>query len=201
MKQYNVDVRAVNVETGAILAKDGAEWNEGSSYRQMMRSLAERLSKNIPLVEFRQKQPPVEKKEDVKNNDLYRPTGPLLKFDLGLPTGIAIGYQVTPWLMLGGGVGVCCGYGRTGSFNYGYVPLFVEARFSTPRYKWSLFCDVKGGGLVVGQERKDPIFVAIESGFIYKRFSARLGIRVGIEYFCPMIGISYDLPLDFDSFF
>ena len=41
--QYNVDVRVVNVETGAIEATDGATWARGSSYRELMKNLANNL--------------------------------------------------------------------------------------------------------------------------------------------------------------
>ena len=41
--QYNVDVRIVNVETGAVEATDGATWANGTSYRELMKGLATRL--------------------------------------------------------------------------------------------------------------------------------------------------------------
>ena len=49
MEQYNIDVRVVNVQTGTIVAKDGASCSKGGSYRDMMRELGERLSKNLEL--------------------------------------------------------------------------------------------------------------------------------------------------------
>lgn len=51
MNQYNVDVRAVDVESGAIVAKDGATWRPGSSYRTMMSELASRLAGQIAQVQ------------------------------------------------------------------------------------------------------------------------------------------------------
>ena len=41
--QYNVDVRIVNAETGAVEATDGATWANGTSYRELMKGLATRL--------------------------------------------------------------------------------------------------------------------------------------------------------------
>ncbi|NDV83379.1 hypothetical protein [Bacteroides sp. 51] len=41
--QYNVDVRVVNVESGAVEATDGATWARGTSYRELMKNLASRL--------------------------------------------------------------------------------------------------------------------------------------------------------------
>jgi len=41
--QYNVDVRVVDVETGAINATEGATWTKGTSYRELMKSIANAL--------------------------------------------------------------------------------------------------------------------------------------------------------------
>jgi len=46
-KQYNVEVRAIAVETGEISAKDGATWAKESSFRKLMRNLATRLAKQL----------------------------------------------------------------------------------------------------------------------------------------------------------
>lgn len=50
--QYNVDVRIVDVETGAIDVTDGATWVPGSSYRELMKNMANRLMSqlSIPVV-------------------------------------------------------------------------------------------------------------------------------------------------------
>ncbi len=49
LKQYNVDVRVINVESGTIAAKEGATWSPGSSYRTMMKNLATRLASTIAI--------------------------------------------------------------------------------------------------------------------------------------------------------
>ena len=49
-KQYNVDVRVVNVESGTIAAKSGVTWNTGESYREMMKSLAMDLEKQVAIL-------------------------------------------------------------------------------------------------------------------------------------------------------
>ena len=49
MNQYNVDVRVVNVESGAIAAKDGTTWRPGTSYRTMMSELGSRLAGQIAI--------------------------------------------------------------------------------------------------------------------------------------------------------
>lgn len=103
------------------------------------------------------------------NSPDYRPTGSSLRFAAGFPmlASVAYDYQLQPWLMVGGGVG----FGISGmdwyridyespsnSYNWyeeGYsysheneiggpcMPLFVEAELRTPRYKWSLFLNVR----------------------------------------------------------
>ena len=49
MNQYNIDVRVLNVQSGTIVAKDGATWSQGSSYRTMMQQLATRLANQIAI--------------------------------------------------------------------------------------------------------------------------------------------------------
>lgn len=102
------------------------------------------------------------------NSPVYYPTGPSLRFGVGVPmvVSIAYNYQLKPWLMFGGGLGYgFCGMNHSHtdykSDYYSYtwytwnsiedknvkgdwcMPLFVEAEVRTPRYKWSLFLNVK----------------------------------------------------------
>ena len=49
LKQYNVDVRVIDVESGTIAAKEGTTWNPGHSYRTMMKNLATRLANTIAI--------------------------------------------------------------------------------------------------------------------------------------------------------
>ena len=48
MGQYNVDVRVINVESGTIAATEGATF-AGSSYRETMKSLAQKLAGQIAI--------------------------------------------------------------------------------------------------------------------------------------------------------
>ena len=48
MGQYNVDVRVINVESGTIAATEGASFT-GSSYRETMKSLAQKLAGQIAI--------------------------------------------------------------------------------------------------------------------------------------------------------
>lgn len=49
MGQYNVDARIVDVESGTIIAKEGATWSPDSSYRTMMEQLATSLADKIEI--------------------------------------------------------------------------------------------------------------------------------------------------------
>lgn len=183
MQQYNVDVRAVNVETGAIVAKDGTEWSQGTSYREMMKTLAERLSQSIPVIEFYK--PPLVMKEK-KTDPAYRPTGGSLRFTGGgfdIVGSIAYNYYFTPVFMLGGGVGL----------SAPGIPVYIETDFRTPRYKWSLFVNVKSGyDFYLGR-----FFVNFAFGGSYKNLNIGVGVgTTGIASDIPLIGfISYNLPL------
>ena len=48
--QYNVDVRVVDVQAAYITGRDGATFPQGSSYRETMKNLAERLASQIAMV-------------------------------------------------------------------------------------------------------------------------------------------------------
>ncbi|MDD6165590.1 MAG: hypothetical protein PUB31_04585 [Bacteroidales bacterium] len=68
MEQYNIDVRVVNVQTGTIVAKDGASCSKEGSYRDMMRELGERLSKSLEL-EIEKFQITSDRNSNGNNND------------------------------------------------------------------------------------------------------------------------------------
>ncbi|MBR4774370.1 MAG: hypothetical protein IK010_08080 [Bacteroidales bacterium] len=205
MKQYNVDVRAVNVETGGILAKDGIEFKEGSSYREMMKTLAERISKKIPIVEFFQPQMEViEKKIDPS----YRPTGSSLRFTLGYADilgSLAYNYQITPRFMIGGGAGIGFGNGPVELGDRVAIPFYLEADLRTPRYTWSLFVNVKVGMwyfLDYNEEYEyHPILGSLALGGSHKNLNLGFGITTGVlsghgYLFNPLVFfLSYNLPL------
>ena len=168
MKQYNVDVRAVNVETGGILAKDGIEFKEGSSYREMMKTLAEQISKKIPIVEFHPIEIPTPVVVTPEPTNEYRQTGGYIRFLAGYTMflSLAYDYQISPYFMIGCGAGY--GYGtcqcivtydnpafgdingtiiEAGSYprNEPAIPIYFETELRTPKYKWSLFINAKAG--------------------------------------------------------
>ena len=72
MKQYNVDVRVINVESGTIADTEGDTFS-GTSYRETMKSIAQKLAQKIAI------KPGETIKKDPQQNSLY--------VDLGLPSG------------------------------------------------------------------------------------------------------------------
>jgi len=187
MGQYNIDVRAVNVETGAILAKDGAEWAEGTSYRSMMRALAERLSKDIPMVEFKRPEPkPETKKKTI--DPTYRPTGGYLRISSGYPVvgSLAYNHQITPYFMVGGGAGIA-GPG---------IPIYVETELRTPKYNWSIFLNLKTGVIISSFE---DFYAAIHAGVSFQNLHLGIGFSSASYHKANRgsisILLSYSLPL------
>lgn len=187
MGQYNIDVRAVNVETGAILAKDGAEWAEGTSYRSMMRALAERLSKDIPMVEFKRPEPkPETKKKTI--DPTYRPTGGYLRISSGYPVvgSLAYNHQITPYFMVGGGAGIA-GPG---------IPIYVETELRTPKYNWSIFLNLKSGVIISSFE---DFYAAIHAGVSFQNLHLGIGFSSASYHKANRgsisILLSYSLPL------
>lgn len=157
--QYNVDVRAVNVQTGEIIAKDGIEIPKNGNYRENMRLLAERMAPEIPVVYLNPKPTPAPVVK-VNNDPIYRPTGGSLRFLAGAPDviiSLAYNHQITPGFMMGGGAGFGVGackertYYSDGTLyesrhnTHDAIPVYLETEFRTPRYNWSLFINLKVG--------------------------------------------------------
>lgn len=196
MQQYNVDVRAVNVETGAIIAKDGIEIVQGASYREVMKTLAERLAQNLPIVEFAPRQLPTVK--TIKTDPVYRQTGGAIKFSLGFPTLLSLAYnhQITPSFMAGGGLGLASKDGE-----HGGMPIFLETELRTPRLKWSVFANLKVGIHYEFTGNIQP-FAGLAAGISHKNLHLGMGFQT-LEY-TPAVNplnylvlfFSYNLPLN-----
>lgn len=184
MREYNVDVRVVSVETGLIVAKEGITWTVGSSYREMMKKLAERLANQIAIN-------PVSV-ESYKEIPIYRKKGALLRFEAPSPLAFGIGYQFTSTFM----TGIGCGWYLIPGGSEGPMGIYSEFRFSTPRYKWSLFVDGR-----IGLNVHANMFAAGSIGVMYKNLS--IGVGYASESITGSYGgdfglslyISYDLKL------
>lgn len=165
---------------------------------------------------------------------LYQLTGSYLRFEGGFPiiASAAYCYQFTPWFMLGGGVG----FGMSGGYYWSEIyysdfnpehyrderpgswcmPVFIEAELRTPRYKWSLFLNLKFGynafkrsdfshtfynnGLFTEYgDRYYPFLFTASTGVSYKNFSFGAGYSSALysSAFKAHLNayISYSLPL------
>ena len=216
--QYNVDVRAVNAETGEILAKDGTIMAQGSDYRETMKELAERMSQKIPIVELKRISP-------------YRQTGGYLRFLAGYSDvcgSVAYNYFFTPSIMIGGGMGFGFSIAETlETYHDNYsnwthtdhikpepaLPIFLEADIRTPRYMLSFFINAKIGiylftpgkrswtrGNSDYEESFKTIFASFSLGVSYKNLNLGAGLTTnGFEvdkHVAPLVFfISYNIPI------
>ena len=148
------------------------------------------------------------------HDQTYRPTGPLLHLEAGEPLAIGVGYQLNPNVMVGAGFGFYYNWGYYSRFYLAttitpsatytlgtyylqqlYAP-YLEARLSTPLYRWALFLDAKAGFAFVMNAYFDGyrpttlddmfenghLLLGMQAGFTYKNLSLGAGID-----FCPSI--------------
>lgn len=157
---------------------------------------------------------------------LYKPTGHYLRLEAGYPhfASVAYGYQLNPYIMLGGGFGygeisyTYTGFGGIIGNLHDYVirgsgagiPIFAEANFSTPKYKWSFVANIKFGyaiplengyysietASIMNYYDKNGhcLFGAINLGVTYKNLGLFTGASSNSEYWWSIL-LSYNLPL------
>ena len=175
------------------------------------------------------------------NSQQYHPTGPALRFEAGMPHFItaAYVYHINSNVMVGGGAGL--GALRYKYFKYQFykpansntyspsnewlnnyydvfcMPVFLETELHTPRYKWSLFLNVKLGYNLFRPEDHydkghrlndygysysditydyeyiyDPFFISATAGVSYKNLSLGVGYSTSLPV-CAYI--SFNLPI------
>ena len=219
MGEYNVDVRVINVQSGTIAAKDGMTWDKNTSYREMMKQLAERLADQIAIL-------PVEREPEkpVKiQSPLHRETGGYLSIATGIPMYGSISYKhyITPSFSLGGGVGISgIGY-KKDYWQWSYsdkiwthefssyrsylsnacIPIFAEIDLRTPRNDWSVFVNIKLGVNIYTGKSKDEYYGYYDGhyskyvDYSYKWFYASMAIGASYKNLNLGIGLgdySYD---------
>lgn len=122
--EYNVDVRAVDVESGEVVTTAGAAKSSGSTYRAMMEKIGRQLAAN--LMEEEPEPEPVVVEQTKPKKDSFRKSGFTLRPELGFVYGkrswssdysesyismigptadLAIGYQAGPHFFFGAVVG------------------------------------------------------------------------------------------------
>ena len=176
-----------------------------------------------------------------KVTPIYRPTYSVIRLAIGGPRLVAVEYNhwLKPWLMVGAGTGYGMVSGTVSYYipaftdSYGYyhheesysehgvgygVPWYIEAEVRTPKYKWSVFFNIKmgyslgvkepfnrgsrlymtdNGSLVLSESSFTwhLFFADALLGFGYKRFSMGIGAGVHGGYRMANIMISFDFPI------
>ena len=219
MGEYNVDVRVVDVRSGSIVAKDGMSWNSNSSYREMMKQLADRISAQIEALPMDREPEKAIKLESSQ----YRKTGHYLSFAAGVPHyfTIAYRYQMTPSIAVGGGAGfgdVSCNQtsywlNESNVWEYSYsdpdgrsgvVPIFAEIDLRTPKHKWSLFLNAKLGFNIYTEPEKfeDYYFENVDNDQYFFDFDSpnllHISAALGVSYKYLNFGIGYSNSIAYD---
>jgi len=169
--EYNVDVRAVDVESGEILTTAGATKSSNSTYRGMMEKIGKRLAENLVediVTPEKPKDPEKPKKES------FRKSGFTLRPELGLniPAGfsktsialspdieLALGYQIGSHFFMGviGGFGGILNsyYNQSYDSYYDHIdpieysssffPIMADIRWYIIDHKYSFIIDAQVG--------------------------------------------------------
>lgn len=152
--EYNVDVRAVDVESGKIVTTAGATKKSSQTYREMMKKISRQLAKNLAdekeadfeTAHFREKgfviRPEIGWSFAVKEPS-FRDDEYTIR---GLSAQFSIGYQAGPHLFLGvvGGYGGVC---KKGSEKIARINPTIggDIRWYLIDHEYSFLIDVRGG--------------------------------------------------------
>lgn len=178
--EYNVDVRAINVESAKVVTTAGRSLDKktASAFRKMMEKLGKELANNLIEDTF-----VVDKEEKpmIKTSN-FRQSGFTLRPEVGMNIPIvaeqrflfspsvelAVGYQVGPHFFFGivGGYG-----GRKRVYTYNnsnnnYYPLTADIRYYLIDHKYSFIIDIRGG-------------VGIDDTYVLTLFSGNIGFAIG----------------------
>lgn len=150
--EYNVDVRAVDVESGKIVTTAGATKKSSQTYREMMKKISRQLAKNL-----------ADEKEADFETAHFREKGFVIRPEIGwsfaekerwsaahavrgLSAQFSIGYQAGPHLFLGvvGGYGGVC---KDGSEKMARINPTIggDIRWYLIDHEYSFLIDVRGG--------------------------------------------------------
>ena len=192
--EYNVDVRAVDVESGEVVTTAGATKSSGSTYRAMMEKIGRQLAAN--LMEEEPEPEPVVVEQPKPKKDGFRKSGFTLRPELGFVYGkytwydgdyyernigatadLAIGYQVGSHFFFGAVVG----YG--GEYQYHYsnsdkayslVPLMADVRWYVINHKNTFVVDVQGG---INLNYEKSYMLRANAGFAFGNWEAMAGVQ------------------------
>lgn len=125
----------------------------------------------------------------------YRPTGGFMEISLGYPNAaITVGNQLSSSVMIGGTFGVLWLDGNWGWERHEYtaLPLFFSARFSTPKYNFSLFAEANVGidlrALIDGYDFAYMPIGRLSAGFAWRNLFVSGGINFYYDESYPYYG-------------
>lgn len=171
---YNLDARVLNVETGEIIAKEGAMWKEEDSYREMMCQVANGLAGQLKPKEEPVATPKVVKEKPKKEKKQPIPLKPIQPSFQQMVEGVfytmednfvlgiqyIAGYRFNNTYFLGGGIGLMGNtYTCENNYNEEYsfvnlegndfkIPLFVHSKVYITHTRVQPYIEFSLGGIL-----------------------------------------------------
>lgn len=115
----------------------------------------------------------------------YRPTDGFLQIEAGFPSSIAVGAQLNSSVMVAGGIGIGSSLlNEQWRRREAFLPLFLEARLSTPKYNFAVFADLRlefdiikqwDDQFMEGQEFLRYPVTQLQLGIMWRDFSIGIG--------------------------
>ena len=203
--EYNVDVRAVDVESGEIVTTAGANKTPSITYRAMMEKIGKKLADNLILDEPKTEpvavvveKPKVEEPKPIKQH--FRKSGFTLRPELGYTINIADFYGPTAMLAMGYQVGPHFTFGIVGGYggntkDYSSLPIMGNIRWYLIDHRDSFLADLSLG-YDMGYYRN--FFFSGSVGFAFGNFETAIGIQGGDGAF-QGLGFSINLSYRFGT--
>lgn len=190
--EYNVDVRAVDVESGEVVTTAGAAKSSGSTYRAMMENIGSQLAAN--LMEEKPEEPIVVVEQPKPKKESFRKSGFTLRPELGFVYGrrnyyygyesmigatadLAIGYQAGSHFFFGAVVGYGGEYhDHYSNYDeaYSLIPLMADVRWYIINHKNTFVVDVQGG---FNLNKDNYVMLRGQAGFAFGNWEAMAGVQ------------------------
>ena len=210
--EYNVDVRAVDVESGEVVTTAGAAKSSGSTYRAMMENIGRQLAAN--LMEEKPEEPIVVVEQPKPKKESFRKSGFTLRPELGFVYGrrnyyggysysmigatadLAIGYQAGSHFFFGAVVGYGGEYHyHSPSYDeaYSLIPLMADVRWYIINHKNTFVVDVQGG---LNLNKVNGGMLRGQAGFAFGNWEAMAGVQ---WYDDRVVGFNFNVAYRFGN--
>mgnify|MGYP002860065970 CR=1 FL=1 len=199
--EYNVDVRAVDVESGEVVTTAGAAKSSGSTYRAMMEKIGRQLAANLL-----EEEPPVVVEQPKPKKDGFRKSGFTLRPELGFVYGknhwdesmigatadLAIGYQVGSHFFFGAVVGYGGEYHSSPYDPYSLIPLMADVRWYIINHKNTFVVDVQGG---LNLNHNAIPMLRANAGFAFGNWE----VMAGVQGHSEVVGFNFNVAYRFGN--